>query len=89
MIAVKRLVLDILKPLEPNALEFCKRVAGSGDDYRVILSVVEIDKITESLQLTVEGHAINIEAVTEVIEDMGGSLHSIDEVEAKNEPNVH
>ncbi len=85
MISVKRLVLDVLKPLEPNALEFCKTLAVSGDNCRVIVRVEEVDKSTESLQVVVEGDSIDIGAVTAAIEDMGGSVHSIDEVEARNE----
>jgi hypothetical protein len=83
MLSVRKLVLDILKPHEPNALEFCKRIAQSGD-HRVRLSVLEVDKRTETLQLTVEGEAIDFDAIIAAIEDMGGSLHSIDEVEAEH-----
>lgn len=88
MLAVRRLVLDVLKPHEPNALEFCKRVAASGDDYRVHLHVIEVDKRTETLQLVIEGEAIDHDAVLGAIEEMGGSLHSIDEVEVVHEPDT-
>ena len=86
MISVKRVVLDILKPHHPNALEFSQTIAGVGDDYRVCLTVCEVDENTETLQVVVEGGAIDFEAVQAVISDMGGSLHSIDEVEVQSEP---
>jgi hypothetical protein len=85
MLCVKKLVLDILKPHEPNALEFCKRVAECGSDHRVRLNVIEVDKRTETLQLVVEGYSIDYEAIVAAVESMGGSLHSIDEVEVQNE----
>ena len=86
MISVKRVVLDILKPHHPNALEFSQTIAAVGDDYRVRLTVCEVDEKTETLQVVVEGSAIDFEAVQAAINGMGGSLHSIDEVEVQSGP---
>jgi hypothetical protein len=88
MVAVKRLVLDILKPHQPNALEFSRSIAAVGADYRVRLTVIEVDENTETLQMMIEGSAIDFEAVQSSITDMGGSLHSIDEVEVQSEPDA-
>ncbi len=88
MVSVKRLVLDVLKPHQPNALEFSQAIAGVGDDYRVCLTVLEIDENTETLQLEIEGNSINFEAIQSAIGNMGGSLHSIDEVEVLSETDV-
>ena len=85
MIAVKRMVLDVLKPHQPNALEFTCTVAAVGPDYRVRLTVIEVDESTETLQMVVEGSAIDFDAIQSSINAMGGSLHSIDEVEVRNE----
>lgn len=84
MIAVKRLVLDVLKPHQPNALEFSRAIAAVGPDYRVRLTVIEMDENTETLQMVVEGSAIDFDAIQANISEMGGSLHSIDEVEVQN-----
>ncbi len=86
MIAVKRIVLDVLKPHHPNALEFSYSIAGVGADYRVRLTVNEVDENTETLQIVIEGAAIDFDAILAAINDMGGSLHSIDEVEVQSEP---
>jgi hypothetical protein len=88
MIAVKRMVLDVLKPHQPNALEFTCTVAAVGPDYRVRLTVIEVDESTETLQMVVEGSAIDFDAIQSSINAMGGSLHSIDEVEVRNEPDA-
>lgn len=85
MLAVKRIVLDVLKPHQPNALEFCKLIAKAGSDYRVCLTVIEVDEKTETLQLEISGRDIDFEVLQASISDIGGSLHSIDEVEVQNE----
>ena len=81
MVLVKRLVLDILKPHQPNALEFSQAIACAGGDYRVCLTVLEVDENTETLQVVVEGDSIDFNAVQSSISELGGSLHSVDEVE--------
>lgn len=86
MVFVKRLVLDVLKPHHPNALEFSRIVAEVGSDYHVHVMVNEVDEKTETLQVMIEGEAIDFEAIQIAINDMGGSLHSIDEVEVHSEP---
>ena len=85
MVSVKRIVLDVLKPHQPNALEFCQAIAKVGVDYHVRLSVLEVDENTETLQIAVEGNAVDFEAIQSMISEMGGSLHSIDEVEVKSD----
>lgn len=85
MLAVKRLVLDVLKPHHPNALEFCQSLAQAGDDYRVRLTVLEVDENTETLEIEIIAQSIDFEIVQAAISEIGGSLHSIDEVEVQNE----
>lgn len=85
MVSVKKVVLDVLKPHQPNALEFSQAIAKVGTDYHVHLTVLEVDENTETLQIEIEGNAIDFDAIQASINDLGGSLHSIDEVEVKNE----
>ena len=86
MVLVKRLVLDVLKPHQPNVLEFSQALAKAGGDYRVCITVLEVDEQTETLKVVVEGDAIDFDAVQSGISDLGGSLHSIDEVEVQSGP---
>ncbi len=88
MVSVKRLVLDVLKPHQPNALEFSRAIAGVGANYHVHLTVLEVDENTETLRMVVEANAIDFDAVQSAITSMGGSLHSIDEVEVQNQTDV-
>lgn len=85
MVCVKRIVLDVLKPHQPNALEFSQAIAKVGVDYHVHLIVLEVDKNTETIQIELQGSDIDFEAIQDAITSMGGSLHSIDEVEVHNE----
>jgi len=85
MVTVKRIMLDVLKPHQPNALEFSRKIAIAGNDYRVRLTVLEMDENTETLQLEIEGSAVDLAAIESAITSMGGSLHSIDQVEVQNE----
>lgn len=81
MTKTRRLVLDVLKPHQPNALDFSSALANLGADYRVKLTVTAVDKETESTIVTIEGADILFDNVKAAIEKMGASVHSIDEVE--------
>ncbi|MBB1438363.1 DUF211 domain-containing protein [Shewanella sp. SG41-4] len=85
MVNVKRVVLDVLKPHQPNALDFARAIAETGVDYRVKLIVLEIDENTETVQIQLFGSEIDFNTIQSAITNMGGSLHSIDEVEVHNE----
>lgn len=80
MATIKRLVLDVLKPRHPDIIDFANTIADLG--YHVVVSVDEVDDKTESVMLSLEGDNIDFEAVKQSINTLGGSLHSIDEIEA-------
>lgn len=88
MVSVKKIVLDVLKPHQPNALELSKAIASVGADYRVRLTVLEVDESTETVRIEVTGNAIDFEEVRSTVSKLGGSLHSIDEVEVQCEPDA-
>jgi len=80
MVSVKRLVLDVLKPHNPNALEFAQAMASLAEGYRVDIRVLEVDEKTESLLVSIEGDQLDFECISATISENGASLHSIDEV---------
>lgn len=82
MATLTRIVLDVLKPRHPNIIDFAAAIADLGQDYRVAVKVDEVDDKTESVMLSVEGRNLDFEAIQETIQALGGSLHSIDEIEA-------
>ena len=85
MVLVKRLVLDILKPHQPRALEFCSKLAEVGDDYAVSLTVHGVDEETETIEVCIEGYDLDFVAIQSAITKMSSSLHSVDVVEVRNE----
>ena len=83
MAKVKRVVLDVLKPHNPSALDFAKTIADQGIGCMVKLTVEEVDEKTESIILVIEGEDIPFDAIVGSIKNLGGSLHSIDGVEVE------
>ena len=84
MSLLKRIVLDVLKPHIPNALEFAKVIADNSPGSEVTVTVVEVDEKTETTMLTVEGSEIFYEQIVDTVASLGGSIHSIDEVTVSN-----
>ena len=81
MAKVKRIVLDVLKPHHPSILEFGQTLANLNENYRVKITVTGVDEKTESIIIELTGKALHFEYIVEAIAAMGGSVHSIDEVE--------
>ena len=81
MTDMRRIVLDVLKPHEPNGVDFTRAIANLSPDYQVRLTVIEVDEKTESVIMVIEGENIDFEPISELIKKLGASVHSIDEVE--------
>jgi hypothetical protein len=79
---VRRLVLDVLKPLEPTIIELAQRLSELSGVEAVNISIYEIDRRVENAKITIEGSDILYENVVETIQQNGGTVHSIDEVVA-------
>jgi hypothetical protein len=80
MTVLTRIVLDVLKPHVPNALEFAKAIADNNPGCQVTVTVIEVDEKTETTLVTIEGDEIVYENIVDKISNLGGSIHSIDEV---------
>jgi hypothetical protein len=79
---VRRLVLDVLKPLEPTIIELAQQLSELSGVEAVNISIYEIDRRVENAKITIEGADILYENVLKVIQENGGTMHSIDEVVA-------
>ena len=84
MSSLKRIVLDVLKPHHPNALDFASAIADENSGCRVTVTVTEVDERTESTVVVIEGDDIPYQEIVGIITRLGGSVHSIDEVEVSN-----
>ncbi len=80
MAPIKRAVLDVLKPHQPNIVEFARSLSDVEGVQGVNATVVEMDERTQTLKLTIEGDEVNFDAVRDVVAELGGSVHSVDEI---------
>ena len=79
---LRRLVLDVLKPLDPSIVSLGQLLAELEGVDGVNISIYEIDRRVENAKITIEGHDLRYDEIVSVIEEDGGSVHSIDEVAA-------
>ncbi len=79
-VSITRLVLDVLKPHQPNIVDFSRVIASVKGVKRVDSSVLEVDVETETIKLVIDGSDLSVERIDEVIKKLGGAIHSIDAV---------
>ncbi len=79
---LRRLVIDVLKPLEPSIVELVQMLADFEGVDGVNISIYEIDRRVENAKLTVEGQNVPYQEIINLIEENGAAIHSIDEVAA-------
>jgi hypothetical protein len=80
MAPIRRVVLDLLTPHDPGLAAYAETAAETEGVEGVNATLLETDSEVRNLLLTVRGPAIDLPALTERLEDRGGSVHSIDEV---------
>lgn len=78
--SLSEIILDVLKPHEPNIIEFAKELEKIKGVKRVQIIVEEIDEKTESTKIVIFGEDMDFDAIRKCIESMGASIHSIDKV---------
>lgn len=79
MAPVRRLVLDVLKPHEPELVEFADRISAVDDVEAVNVAVIEIDREVQNVKVAIEGEALDFDTIRTAIEDLGATIHSTDE----------
>ena len=77
---IKHLVLDVLKPHEPNLPEFASILAELKGVTKVDVNLIEMDDKTESLKVVLEGTEINFDELKQHIDGIGAVIHSVDQV---------
>lgn len=82
---LRRLVLDVLKPHSPTLPDFAERLSSMPGVEGVNVTLIEIDKDTETLKVTIDGE-LDYAAIRSAIEEWGGVIHSVDEVMAGKKP---
>ena len=77
---LRRLVLDVLKPHEPRIVPFTKSISEIEGVDGVTASLMEIDEDVRTVRIAVEGEDLDLETIEAAVSDLGGSVHSIDQV---------
>ncbi len=80
--AVRRIVLDTLKPHEPNIISLAQQLSELTGVGSVNISIYEMDRKVENTKITIEGQDIQFSEVESLIRELGGTVHSIDEAVA-------
>lgn len=80
--AVRRLVLDVLKPHDPNIIDLAQQISDLPGVGAVNISIYEIDRKVENAKMTIEGEDVQYSEVATLIRELGGTIHSIDEAVA-------
>jgi hypothetical protein len=79
---IRRLVIDVLMPLEPSIVEYAEKISVLEKTDGVNIHVFEIDEKTRTVEMTIEGEDLSFDTIRETIEELGGSVHSIDRISA-------
>ncbi len=69
-----------MKPYEPDVVEFARELATLDGVAGVNAAVVENDQEVQTVKVTAEGDDVDPDALADVVGDLGGSVHSVDEV---------
>jgi hypothetical protein len=83
---LKKLVLDVLKPIkEPTLVTLAKNLSKVNGVREVSIVVSEMDVETVTLVVTINGDDIDYEEVENTLRELGVALHSVDEVVFESE----
>ncbi|MFB6076158.1 MAG: DUF211 domain-containing protein [Candidatus Aenigmatarchaeota archaeon] len=75
---LKRLVLDVLKPYEPDIAVFSEKLSEIEGLEGINVSLLEIDSEVENVKVTMQGD-LDYEKIKGKMKDLGASIHSVDE----------
>jgi len=79
---IRRLVLDVLKPHNPSVVELSEELSNLEGIEGVNVIIYEIDQKVENVKIIIAGSSISFESIKTKLEEMGATIHSVDEVAA-------
>jgi len=80
---IKRLVLDVLIPIKgPSIIDIADNLSRVRGVEAVNITVKEVDVETQNIIVVIEGDDIDFSEVKVMIEELGGVIHSVDQVVA-------
>ncbi len=82
---IRKLVLDVVKPHEPDIIEVADAISKLDGVKKVEVEVRDYDSNIERLMLVVEGDDLDEDDIMELIKYYGGNVASIDGVTVESE----
>ncbi|WP_338600572.1 DUF211 domain-containing protein [Sulfolobus tengchongensis] len=83
--AIRRLVLDVLKPIRGTSIvELAEKISSLSGVEGVNISVTDMDVETMGLMIIIEGTSLNFDDIRKMLEEEGCAIHSIDQVISGN-----
>ena len=79
---IRRLILDVLKPHNPSVVELSEALSRLDGVEGVNVIIYEMDQQVENAKIIVAGNSINFESIKKKLEELGATIHSVDEVAA-------
>ncbi|MCW3994096.1 MAG: DUF211 domain-containing protein [Candidatus Bathyarchaeota archaeon] len=79
---IRRIVLDVLKPHNPSVVEVSEALSHLEGVEAVNVIIYEIDQQVENAKIIIAGSSIDFENIKKKLEEMGATIHSVDEVAA-------
>jgi len=80
---IKRLVLDVLIPIKgPSIVDVAENLSRVNGVDAVNITVKEVDVETQNIIVVIEGANIDFGEIRVLIEELGGVIHSVDQVVA-------
>lgn len=90
--ALRKLVIDVLIPHDPDVLFYAQQISELTGTHGITIDVLENDEHTKTVEMTIVGDDLSFSAIKQIIDNAGGSIHSIDQVSAGKkiiEPSEH
>jgi len=79
---IRRLILDVLKPHKPSVVELSEALSHLQGVEGVNVIIYEIDQQVENAKVIIAGNPLNFDDIKSKLEEMGATIHSVDEVAA-------
>ena len=80
MAGIRRLVLDVLIPLQVSSVDLAKRVSKVKGVDHVDINIHEVERKVEIAKITITGDELDFEQIKKNVEDTGVSIQSVDRV---------
>jgi len=80
MSGIKRIVLDVLVPLNTQSSDLALKLSTLPGVEGVDVLVQEVERKVEATKITIEGDNIDFDRVKEALDIVGASLQSIDRI---------